>query len=205
MGENASGTDPLDRYLRTLERELAPLPAEERRDIVAETRSHILDRMTARPDAGMHDVLNELGDPARHARRFTGVPEDAPGPVRTMVRLAARGFSAFAALNALVAAYGVALLLLALAVAKVVVPERVGLFIDPEGRTVTFGVVAGDAAGHDVLGWWLLPLALLAAAAVYAGTTALLRRILRWRRERSSTRTGPAAGSGGRNPGPAAS
>ena len=182
MFELREGGDPLDRYLHRLEHALASLPPEERRDIVAETRSHVLDRMAARPGARLQDVLAELGDPATYARRFTG-EGDEPGPLRVITALALRGMTAFLALNALVAAYGVGLLLLVIAGGKLMYPDRVGLWVDREEGSALFGFPE-DPAGTEVLGWWLVVIGLLGAAGIYSGTTALLRRVLLWRRER---------------------
>ena len=58
----------IEKYLSKFSRCLSPLPRIERDEIVRETRSHLLDAVSAGAPASAATVA--LGDPASYARRF---------------------------------------------------------------------------------------------------------------------------------------
>jgi hypothetical protein len=60
----------MDRYFERLERELADLPSERRRELMEEIRDHVDQSLSANPDpteAEVRNVLDRLGDPAEIA------------------------------------------------------------------------------------------------------------------------------------------
>ena len=77
----------MDRYFERLERELADLPPERRRELMEEIRDHVDQSLSSRPDpteAEVRNVLDRLGDPAEiasEARERFGVRR--VGPTRT--------------------------------------------------------------------------------------------------------------------------
>ncbi len=206
--------EALGAYLEVLSAALASLPADERREILLETRSHVAERHARRlrassasttdSDGAVAAVLAELGPAEAYAARFLGesLPPEmsptavgAPAPVpvdpRVVARLAgvhAAGWRAVPTLTAVVLAYAVAAVWLIIAVAKPFAPETTGLFVEPDGRggiNVDFVFNSAPHRGHrEVLGWWLLPLAPLVAWAAHRGAGALLGRMAAGRRAR---------------------
>jgi len=165
------------------------VPAEERREILLETRSHVLER-TARAPAPVEAVLAELGPPEAYARQFLADAEPpadaapatpAPDVVQGFARLATGRWTALPLLLVVVTGYAFALLLFLLAVSKLLEPDTTGLYLsDARGRPA-FLIVWSDPGfgGREVLGHLFAPLALAIAAALHLLLRALLRRVAR--------------------------
>jgi hypothetical protein len=199
--------DALAAYLDALGAALASLPAEERREILLETRSHVAERRARRrhandvdacgPEGEVDSVLAELGPPEAYAARFLAEPAPAgppdaaaaastpaPGQADVVARLArahSAGWRAAPMLAAVALVYAVAAVWLIIAVAKPFAPETTGLFVEPDGRggiNVDFVFNSAPHRGRrEVLGWWLLPLAPVVAYAAHRGAGALLGRV----------------------------
>jgi uncharacterized membrane protein len=188
----APGPPGLDAYLARLEGALAPLPAAERQEILLETRSHVVEQLRRAPDRGAADVLAELGPPEAYARQFLPEPDEPrPGPpagtLHRLARLATGGLRTIPLLFLVVSAYAVALFAFLLALNKLLEPEATGLFFELRGkRGVMFVLSDPNHGGRDVLGFWLVPLALLVSLAIHLAMSALLRRVLRTDARRSS-------------------
>lgn len=185
----------LDAYLRRLRQALRPLPAEERDDIARETESHFRERLAAAPGTtSVSEVAAALGPAEDYGRRFV---EDyrigaalASGSAVEMLRAAALllgrgvwyfvGFLFFLILFSLIVALG------AIAVLKLVFPQNVGLWISTDPGVFRLGFSnTVEPYLQEVLGYWIVPLALAAALALYRVTGSLLRRFLRSLRRRA--------------------
>lgn len=171
-----------ERYLRDLERALSSLPSEDRAEIVAEIRAHLLDRAAAAADPAA-----AFGSPVEYAACF--VQE------RALAGALGRG-SSWALGRALVTGAGrltwwyvVAVLwlahvwglfLIALAVLKPLFPRQIGLFA---GAHLVFGAYGGPVPDgvHEVLGWWGIPFFLVPGVLVLWGAHRLLRLLAAWR------------------------
>lgn len=176
----------LDAYLRRLDSALARVPAAERREILLETRSHVVEQARRAPARSVADVLADLGEPEAYAHRF--MDEEAPPPPRGPValrgigRLATGGWRSLPALLLVLAGYAVVALALLLAVVKLVSPDSIGVWVlEVEGvrRSRFAGVTTEPQAGREVLGLTLVALLLLVAGAIHFSLSALLRRVLR--------------------------
>jgi hypothetical protein len=188
----------LDAYLSALDAALAGVSAAERRDILLETRSHVLERTARAPGRPVGAVLAELGPPDAYARQFlttAAAPGDAdahggadtdgsPRPrgsatLRALAELTGRGWRAVPLLVAVAVAYGLAGLLLLFVLGEVVDPAATGIFVrDRPGRPAAINVVISGYGnlGRDVLGRALLPLLLLLIAAIHLAVLAVVRR-----------------------------
>jgi hypothetical protein len=170
-------------YLARLEAALASAPPAERREILLETQSHVLDRARRSPWERVEDVLAELGAPEAYARQF--LPDAAaPAPdnaLRAIARLAGGGWASLPALFAVATAYAVAVLALFMAAWEMRQPDTVGLWIGTgtEGRRILLGSNLSGWNMREVLGGSLVPLALLVAATIHLAVSALLQRMLR--------------------------
>lgn len=177
---------PLVAYLERLGAALAGAPPAERREILLETRSHVLERAGRSPAERVEDVLAELGAPEAYARQFLPDAVAAPAPLpdnglSAVARLAGGGWAALPALFGVATVYGVAALALFMAAWELRQPETVGLWIGtgPEGRRILLGSNLSGRNMREVLGGSLVPLALLVAATIHLAVSALLRRMLR--------------------------
>ncbi len=179
MSARPSGAE---RYLLELDRCLVRLPPSERAEIVAEIRSHLLER----PEAAA-DPARAFGSAEAYARAFVqeralagalaGGASWALG--RALVSGASRlGWWYVVAVLAVAQAYGA--VLVALAALKPVFPAHVGLFV---GGGFTLGARFGEelSGAREVLGWWSVPLFLGAGVLFLWGGNFTLRALARWR------------------------
>jgi uncharacterized membrane protein len=172
-------------YARRLRWALGALPEADRDDIVAEMRSHVLDRV----DAGttLDEALAALGPQDEYARAFLENYEVAsalssrrtPDLLHALVRGATRSSRAIVASVAIVTVWVLPLVLAYTAVLKVGDPSRVGLW---SGDNFFFiGVTNDPSNGSELLGPWITPLALVCSVAAWLVTRSIavwaLRRL----------------------------
>ncbi|HET6436674.1 MAG TPA: hypothetical protein VFG59_01340 [Anaeromyxobacter sp.] len=179
-------------FLRDLERCLSTLPEGERRDIVAEIRSHLVDRA----GQGATELLRSFGTAEAYAAAFLEeraltralAARSSWGLCRALLRGARRlgWWYAVAALG-LVQLLGV--VLLGLAVAKLFLPERVGLFVG--GSSLTLGMRDEGTTGTEVLGLWAVPLFFAIGFLALWSARFLLRLLASWRLSRVRPRLAP--------------
>jgi hypothetical protein len=171
-----------EQFLRDLGRCLSALPEAERRDVVAEIRSHLLDRM----DAGGDPVL-QFGNPEEYAAAFLQeralAGALAGGSSWALGRALLTGVGKVTwwyvvAVLAMLHVYGACLV--ALAAFKPVFPANIGWFV---GDRAAGGAVFGpDFVGaREVLGWWAVPFFLVPGVLMLWGANYTLRALGRWR------------------------
>jgi len=174
--------EEVEAFLVDLEKHLSPLPQAERRDIVAEIRSHLAERA----GQGAGDLLAPFGTARAYAAAFleeraletalAGGSSLAIG--RALLRGARRiGWWYTVAALGLVQLLGAGLL--ALSVLKVFLPQRIGVFVGT--GVFALGAYSGEAPAVEILGWWAIPVfALLGAAALWSARW-MLRLLAGWR------------------------
>lgn len=168
--------EPLEMYLQTVKNHLQSLSPEDSSEIIRELRSHVLDRVKGDLSyAAVSATLTRLGDPREIARinlrmRSAEVAVSHPTPLtvaRALSRLAAIGGKGFLIFILSLTGYAFAGCWLATAIAKPFAPDRVGLWLlpDPTGDlSLSLGRHGAGAAGHEVLGWWIIPIGLVVGA-----------------------------------------
>jgi uncharacterized membrane protein len=183
------------RYLDELSAALAPLAADERGEIVSEAHSHIVERL-ARPEGDLDIILGDLGTPREYAAAFldpasTQADASAAG---TQPPIASPSFAErpSSISRAVVAAAGAglvsllragAVVLVVTALFKLLMPGEMGVWslpATPPARLRIHFAVGDDVItqGREILGLWLVPLALSLAAGLWA-LSRLTRRVLR--------------------------
>ncbi len=172
------GDNPkLAEYARRLRWALAALPESDRDGIVAEMRSHVLDRVDA--GASVDEALAGLGAPDEYAREFRESYTVAsalssrrtPRMLHALVLGAAGSLGAVCAFGAIVIAWAAALLVVYTAILKVSDPKHVGLW---RGEHFFFiGIVDDPSTGQELLGPWITPLALVCVIAAWLITRSL--------------------------------
>ena len=174
--------DEVEAFLVDLERHLSPLPRAERRDIVAEIRSHLADRAAQR--AG--DPLAPFGTAEAYAAAFleeralrTALARGSSLAIgRALLRGARRiGWWYVVAALGLVELLGAGLLVLS--VLKVFLPGKIGVFAGP--RVLALGAYSGDAPAVEILGWWAIPAFVLLGVAALWSAHWMLRLLAGWR------------------------
>ncbi len=173
-------TTDIQSWLRRLKWALYTMPSPEREDIVAETRTHIEDRIAKGQSA--EEAIGAFGSPDIYARRFLDEIEvsSALGSQRTgalfsiVLHRAHRSIFAaisFVALGSLILASLIAVTLVFL---KLTDPVHTGLW---RGKGIFFiGVIRDPGSAHDMLGNWLIPTATL----VLVLSWLLARFVLLW-------------------------
>lgn len=185
----------ITRYMAQFKRLLRPLPAEDREDIAAEIRSHLLLRAEA---IGMEQAIAELGPPERCAQGFieelrlqSAFADGSPGAsMSALSSVAARsivgaGSFCLAACFFLLAT-GFALLI----PLELIYPEAVGVWKNAQGAFVAYGYVdAQSRAGlREIIGHTTIHLNLLFASVFFIFATASSRFGLRLLLQRARAR-----------------
>ena len=161
-------------YGRELRWALSTLPEVDRDSIVAETQSHVLDRVDA--GASLDEVFGALGDPDEYARAFREAHSVAialssrrtPHMLHALFERAARSVAAAGAGLAVLVIWVLAALVAYVAVLKVSDPTHVGLW---SGEHIFFlGIIDDPSTGRELLGPWITPLALVCIAIAWVAT-----------------------------------
>ena len=183
----------IDAYLMSLRRALGSLPPAQVEEILREIRGHILERAEA---AGELDekrlvaILKALGRPEDIAPLYEAeaLLERARASwsplllLRGALRWAMVSLAGFGAFIVGLSGYGAALALGICALLKPFMPQVVGFWWGD--GIYAFGVADAGEPAAELLGWWIIPVALLLGAAALILTTRALRRLLRLARFR---------------------
>jgi HAAS domain-containing protein len=152
-------------YIRHLRWSLASLPADDRDDIIAETRSHLQERLER--GVRIEEAIGDLGAPEDFARAFITErallsalgSRDSMGLFAALGQRSVRNLRTISATAGCILAWALALVVCAVAAAKVFDPSHVGMWI---GRGQFFlGVIDDPSRGSEVLGPWIFPVAFL--------------------------------------------
>lgn len=187
-------------YLFVLGRSLrSSLPREIALDALHEIESHLRERLSgaeALPNesAAVERVLAELGTPLRVAQAYSAehAIEEALGTGALGATLRAVWLQAWTTVRgffvglALLVGYLTGASLVAVAALKPIFPENVGVMLR-NGVPVAFGVLLSRPADVRVWGgYWVIPAALAAGAAVIVATHRSARRFLSRLRDRTA-------------------
>jgi uncharacterized membrane protein len=163
----------LDCYLDQVRRNLKTLPKAEVEEIVAELRSHVLDKVEGTPTPQkVEAAIAALGSPREVARlnlteRVAAEVETDRSPLtvlRGVGRLASLSlYGAFAGLVSFTG-YAVAAAFLITAAVKPFAREHAGLWVVPNASDdFAFSLgVNSSPKGHELLGWWIIPIGIAA-------------------------------------------
>ena len=166
---------------------LRGMNAEDAREIIEELRSHLMDKVAASgeaTDAGVDAALAALGSPEELAKEYMtqnllARAEASRSPVRileSLFRWASLSAAGFFVLVGSMTGYFLGTVFLLVAALKPFHPQTAGLWLlrdstgDPE-ISIRLGFGTVPAEGRDVLGWWIVPIGLLAGCAVLMLTT----------------------------------
>lgn len=176
MSTHAEAPGLLD-YGRKLRWALSALPDADRDGIVAEMRSHVLDRVDA--GASVQQALDALGDPTEYAHRFCDAYSVAfalssrrtPHLIGALVGGVARNLAAACAGLVILVTWSAAALVTYVAILKIGDPAHVGLWRSEHFFFI--GIIDDPATGQELLGPWIMPLALIAVVGAWIVTRTL--------------------------------
>lgn len=177
----------VEAYLGRLRQLLRGMNTEDAREIVEELRSHLMDKVAASGEAtatGVDAALAALGSAEELANEYMthnllARAAASRSPVRileSLFRWASLSVAGFFVLVGSMIGYFLGIVFMLVAALKPFHPQTAGLWLlrDSAGDAeislrLGFGSVPG--AGRDVLGWWIVPIGLLAGCAVVMLTT----------------------------------
>jgi hypothetical protein len=177
----------IETYLKRVRARLRGLNEENSRDIVEELRSHILDKLATRGEATIAAVdaaILSLGSPEELAGQYLtseslARAEVSRSPLRILeglFRWASISISGFFVLAGSAAGYLLGVIFLLLAVLKPLHPESAGLWVSHDNTgdlaiSLRLGLSSAPGIGKDVLGWWVIPIGILAGCGFSILTT----------------------------------
>lgn len=177
----------LEDYLAKVEAGLRGLPKQQTVDILQELRSHVLDRAETAgtlKETAVAAALQALGDPGQIAEQYltqnlferasaTRSPLLVLQSLLHWATLSIRGFC-IALFSLLLYCMGFSCLIAA--ILKPFNPSGIGLWLlpyDADGAhtiSIVLGLTDVQARGHEVLGWWIIPLGLLIGFSLIVAT-----------------------------------
>ncbi|MGD0097534.1 MAG: hypothetical protein ABSB60_13640 [Terracidiphilus sp.] len=170
MIASAEDRKSIDAYLAALRRQLRDLLDEDAKDIVEEIRAHILDKSSADRSADtVAATLAALGTPEELATRYRTEEllrraQMSRSPVvimRNLLRWGALTLAGVSVFLISVAGYCLGGFLFLIATLKVIWPRGTGLSktVNADGSWgLGLGFSNQPMTGHELLGWWLLPI-----------------------------------------------
>lgn len=188
----------IEAYLLQLRASLRGVSGDEVRDIIEEMRSHIVEKSTVHGELNSNAVaaaLARLGTPKTLATEYlTGAllakAEVSRSPwhvLNSLFRWASLSIGGFFVLVGALVGYFVGGALLLCALLKPFHPQTAGLWKIPSGNDVELSLRLGfgpqPPQGHELLGWWIVPIGLVVGCGLIVITT----RVALWcgRRHRS--------------------
>jgi hypothetical protein len=177
----------VEAYLGGLRLLLRGMNSEDAREIVEELRSHLMDKIGASGEttaSGVDAALAALGSPEELANEYMthsllARAEASRSPVqilKSLFRWASLSAAGFFVLVGSMMGYFLGTVFVLVAALKPFHPQTAGLWLlrdstgDPE-ISLRLGLGSVPGPGRDVLGWWIVPIGLLAGCAVVTLTT----------------------------------
>jgi uncharacterized membrane protein len=176
----------IESYLTALRLHLGPLTIAQREEIVQEINAHIRDS-AEEPGASVETVLARLGPAVELAAQYRDgllirQASHSVSPLvllRAALRLATKGVFGIFVFTCGVFGYCFGVGFLAVAIAKLIIPAHTGAWV-LNGRLVEFGAILYGVPqqAHEVLGLWIIPLALSLGSLLLLLTNYLIRKSL---------------------------
>jgi Protein of unknown function (DUF1700) len=177
----------IEAYLSRVRGRLRGLGVEEKREILEELRSHIMDKAASSGEqrgAAVEAALTSLGSPEELAREYVtdellARAEVSRSPWQLLdglFRWASISLAGFYVLSGSIVGYFMGTAFILVAALKPFHPETAGLWLsrDATGErafSLRMGFGTVPAGMREVLGWWIVPIGLLVGCGLLIGTT----------------------------------
>ena len=186
---NTSTCNPLiESYFTQLDSRMVDLPQNQRQDFLRELRAHVMDRLeqvAAPSEEDCRSVLNALGTPEEIARQYRlelllkrSSWKISPITVlRTCLRWTVAGIQGYMVFIVAMVGYMLSLSFYITALLKPIFPRHVGVFVSDTGLEIARFPVPPH--GHELLGPYYIPVAIVIGYLFTLGTTLLIRFLAR--------------------------
>ena len=184
----AAGSSIIETYFAELNSRILDLPRPQREELVKELRAHVMDRLEQMPEPGeegCRTVLKALGTPDEIARqlrmelilRRSSWRISPIAILRTGARWTVAGVQGYAIFLVAVIGYLMSLSFYVTALLKPLFPRNVGVFVGQQGLNLARFPL--PPSGHDILGPYYIPAAVVIGYLFTLGTTLLIRFLVR--------------------------
>jgi uncharacterized membrane protein len=186
---NVAASSPvIETYFAELNGRIADLPRPQREELVKELRAHVMDRLEqmAEPgEEGCRTVLKALGTPDEIARQFrmelilrrSSWRISPIAVLRAGARWTVAGVQGYTIFLVAVIGYLMALCFYVTALLKPLFPRNIGMFVGEQGLNLASFPL--PPSGHDILGPYYIPAAVVIGYLFTLGTTLLIRFLVR--------------------------
>lgn len=172
-------------YFAELDRLLANVGEGDRAELRADLETHLMDSFAGGVGSEadrLASAIRRLGRPADYLRPIIaeqlleqGTRSYAPAPIaRGLYHSLKLGSTRAVVAAGFALGYMMLAIFALIAVLKPVWGDHVGLFREPDG-SMSFGIVANATGADELLGLWIIPIALLLTALLYIILTRALR------------------------------
>jgi hypothetical protein len=183
----------LEDYLQKLREVLGPLPEKEIDEIALEIKEHIQERMAQSSQAegdteALKNALIRLGKPEEYGSEFVtdyllskGIERKHAGMIfKGLLRWGCNTLVGFFYSIFFFVSYSISLGFVFVGIIKPIFPEQVGFFLrDDIPQNFGFIMDATDRQNmHEVLGYWIIPIALIIGIVWFFATTWLLKKVI---------------------------
>jgi uncharacterized membrane protein len=175
--------DIIHQYLTSLSKYLSRLDTTDANEVIKEIESHIYNVIEDREEENLpiiaKDILAGFGEPRELAAQYVDhILEGKPPPKGfRAIQQVKKGATWGLYLGTAVFGYGIALTLFFIALYKPFAPLNVGVWSQGAGRIIILsfgGVPSTPEVTHEILGWWIIPVALVLSFAIAYLTRRLL-------------------------------
>jgi uncharacterized membrane protein len=181
-------------YFKRVEKVLHGMDKNGREDLTMELKSHIFESMASSVHADeittLLSALEKLGEPEIYLK---------PVAAERKLRQATKTFKPKYIASAIISNIGnglfntirsvtfgilyiVGFSFLLTIFAKIVSPNKTGLFVGESG-TVSFGIISNTEGSKEILGYWIIPICIATVAILYLIITLLLRLTIKRRKK----------------------
>jgi len=176
-----SDHDLIHNYSKSLTKYLARLEKTDAEEVIREIESHIYDAMELQEQEGSQSsaqsILDGFGEPRDLANRYVEhILKGTPPPKGfRAIQSVKKGMTKSLYYSMGLFGFGIGFGLIIVGLAKLFMPDMVGLWYAAEGNSVIFGIY--DSAyqnSEELLGYWFIPIAITLGL----GVARLTKRVL---------------------------
>lgn len=178
----------IEQYVKSVAEGLKEIANAERKEILAEIKSHLGERVEELRAQGASDAAEQairaLGEPTALACQFVEAARQQQASrsyapwvlLRSAARLALTGAKGMLVFLVAFVGFGAAIGFFIAAILKPFIP-KMGLWVGSFG--MVWGVKSDAVAGHELLGQYFIPASIVLAFVFGSGCTLLLQRLMR--------------------------
>ena len=176
-----SDHDLIHNYFKSLTKYLARLEKTDAEEVIREIESHIYDAMELQEQEGSQSsaqsILEGFGEPRELANRYVEhILKGAPPPKGfRAIQSVKKGMTKGLYYSMGLFGFGMAFALIMVGLAKLFMPDLVGVWSAAEGNSVIIGITDNASQNsEELLGYWIIPIAILLGL----GIARLTKRVL---------------------------